>query len=823
MEQKQKIKPLIPKPLRPYVRRLIQPSPEITDRETRTMARTLAIFTFFSLIVYFIPFSIHLIFHTVHPLALRVYFWLSTVVVFITYLLSRSRHPKIGAWLLLITLSIGAPLSAIVFPTSEQLHILYRFMWSSAGLILGALFLSLGEFGLLVLINLGALTASWLLSERPVWFHTLLNSMLAEIVLLLAIAGSRRRQMRELLESENRFRELFESTLDALAIHDGERILAVNPAFETMFRVRAEDAIGRPPIDFVAPQARDEAYEAFLKSTQSPTNVVQSLGMRNDGTIFHAEAHMASVTYEGRRVYAISVRDISQRVAAHEALKAERNFLKQVMDAVSEPFFVLDANTHEILLANKAATPPNENGQEDQPLHCYQLSHHRETPCTHDANIKCLLEEVKQTGQSSRVEHVHFRHDGSTYIAAVHGYPLYDNEGKLSKVVIYTVDITRRKQAEERLRKLERAVEHSAHTIVITDNQGVIEYVNPAFTRVTGYTPEEALGRTPSILKSGKHPKSFYQNLWNTILKGEVFRGELINRRKSGELYWERISIAPVKDENGKVSHFVAVKEDITERKRLEEALQKARDEALQASKLKTQLLGNVSHDMRTPLGGIVGYTEMLLEEAFGPINDKQRQALMRIFQSTQQLIDFTNGLLNQAELESGRIRLHINEFDPRELLKVIPASAAIAEAKGVRVHTEIDPALPQKVSGDPYWIKQILANLLSNAVKFTEEGDIWIRLRAIDHEHWAIEVEDTGPGIPAEAQQHIFEPFRQADGSPTRRYKGSGLGLSIVSQLVALMDGEIQLESEVGKGSKFTVILPRQISPKEKQEEQNV
>ncbi len=795
--------------LRPYVRRLIQPSDALIKREDRALARMLSIFTLFALIVFFIPTSIHLYFHSVHPLSLRIYFWISTIIVAISYALSRTRHPKAGAWLLLVTLSVGAPLSAIVLPSSDQLHILYRFMWSSAGLILGALFLSLGEFGLLILINFFATTVGWLLSAKPTWFPVLITSMTAEIILLLAIAGSRRRQMRELLESENRFRELFESTLDALVIHDGERILAVNPAFERMFRIRAEDAIGRAPIEFVAPEAHDMAYDAFVQSASSPTGTVQSLAMRNDGTIFHAEAHMAPVTYEGRRVHAISVRDISQRVAAHEALKAERNFLKQVMDAVSEPFFVLDANTHEILLANKAASPET-NGE--QPKYCYQLSHHRDAPCDEKkSNVKCLLEEVRRTGQSSRVEHVHFRSDGSTYIAAVHGYPLFDKEGKLDKVVIYTVDITRRKEAEERLRKLERAVEHSAHTIVITDKLGTIEYVNPAFTRVTGYTAEEAIGQNPRILKSGKHPRSFYQNLWNTILKGNVFRGEMVNRRKNGELYWERISIAPVKNEKDEITHFVAVKEDVTERKRLEEALQKARDEALQASKLKTQLLGNVSHDMRTPLGGIVGYTEMLLEEAFGPINEKQRQALMRIFQSTQQLIDFTNDLLNQAELESGRIRLNISEFDPRELLKVIPSSAAIAEAKGVHVHTEIDPQLPERVTGDPYWLRQILANLLSNAVKFTEEGDIWVRLRAEDGDRWAIEVEDTGPGIPENAQKHIFEPFRQVDGSPTRRHKGSGLGLSIVKQLVDLMHGEIQLESELGKGSKFTVILPRQ------------
>ena len=544
-------------------------------------------------------------------------------------------------------------------------------------------------------------------------------------------------------------------------------------------------------------------------------------------------------------------------------------------------------------------------------------------------------------GKVWKGEVINRRKDGSLYWENETISPVRDEEGNITHFVAIKEDVSAQKAAEEQIRKLEQAVEQSANAIVITNKKGTIEYVNPAFTRLTGYTYEEAIGQNPRILKSGKHPKTFYTNLWRTVLSGKVWNSEIINKRKDGSLYWERMIITPVKNAEGEITHFIAIKEDITrqkedrerirllqesveqsntaifivaangtieyanaaalqftgysrdeligasadmltrteanlplipsfsehirqrkpwkntlllqrkdgssrwaivniapiigeenpnliestptpvrfvmsaaditERKRLEEALRKANEELTQANQFKTQLLGNVSHDMRTPLGGIIGYTEMLLDEALGPVTEEQRHALKRIFQSAQQLVEFTSDLLNQAELESGRLRLHIRLFSPRDLLKVVPSAEALAEAKGLHVHTELAPNIPEQVYGDPYWLRQIVANLLSNAVKFTEKGDIWLRIYGTEGERWVIEVEDTGIGIPPEAQEHIFEAFRQVDGSPTRRQKGSGLGLSIVKRLVELMHGTIELESTPGKGSKFTVILPCQ------------
>lgn len=402
---------------------------------------------------------------------------------------------------------------------------------------------------------------------------------------------------------------------------------------------------------------------------------------------------------------------------------------------------------------------------------------------------------------------------------------MYNNSGKATGKVIVLHDTTALKQAETalresnlrltdqnlELRKLTRAVEQSASTILITDLKGNIEYVNPAFSQISGYTRQEVIGRNPRLLKSGRHPPEMYKELWETINGGRVWQGELANRKKSGEIYWEAVTISPVADEAGRIRHFVAVKDDITLRKQAEEALARAHEQALEAGRLKTQLLANVSHDMRTPLNVILGRAEMLQGGVHGPLAKGQDTAVEAIINSTYLALAFVNNLLGQAQIESGRVVLNSQTFAPAELLETIQSTAGtMAQAKGLKLTGSVAPDLPSTLRGDPYWLKQILSNLVSNAVKFTERGTVDVRLFLADENHWAMQVSDTGCGIPASAQEYIFEPFRQADGMPSRlRSTGSGLGLSIVQQLTTLMGGQVKLTSEVEQGSTFTIYLP--------------
>ncbi|HMR62855.1 MAG TPA: ATP-binding protein [Anaerolineae bacterium] len=252
------------------------------------------------------------------------------------------------------------------------------------------------------------------------------------------------------------------------------------------------------------------------------------------------------------------------------------------------------------------------------------------------------------------------------------------------------------------------------------------------------------------------------------------------------------------------------LEQNIVELQQIRDELATARDQALQASYLKSQILARVSHELRTPLNAIQGYVELLHNGIFGQLTAKQLDAVTNVIDSTHYLADLVNELLDQAQLEVGAVKLNQVAFDPVRVLGQVSARVSVlAEAKGLQFLMVTDPQLPDLVVGDPQRLQQVLVNLTSNAIKFTKAGQIKVSLLRAGLDRWAMQVEDTGLGIPVEAKAYIFEPFWQVDGSVTREHNGTGLGLSIVKQLVELMRGEIQLQSKVGQGTTFTVFLP--------------
>jgi signal transduction histidine kinase len=282
--------------------------------------------------------------------------------------------------------------------------------------------------------------------------------------------------------------------------------------------------------------------------------------------------------------------------------------------------------------------------------------------------------------------------------------------------------------------------------------------------------------------------------------------------RANGEVIWVRDSGRVEKDAVRQSLIVYGLVSDITERKEAEAVVALARDQALETSRLKTELLSKVSHELRTPLGAILGFAELLEAGVYGPLSDKQQQVTIRIIDSTQYLTTLVNELLDQAQLEAGRLKLNIQPFAPANLVDdILVKMGVLARAKGLSLTSDIAADVPSALWGDTARLQQILVNLVSNAIKFTSVGAVRVQLYRPDTGHWALQVSDTGSGIPAEAQAYIFEPFRQVDGSITRPHPGTGLGLSIVKQLTTLMGGEITLKSEIGQGSTFTISLPLQ------------
>ncbi|MEW6238860.1 MAG: response regulator [Candidatus Omnitrophota bacterium] len=396
------------------------------------------------------------------------------------------------------------------------------------------------------------------------------------------------------------------------------------------------------------------------------------------------------------------------------------------------------------------------------------------------------------------------RINGLTFSGIFHFTPEFNS------VRLYAHDITERKKAEEEVGILSRAVEQSPAALVITDIKGNIEYANPKFFRLTGYDPREIIGQNPRLLKSGVHSREFYEELWSTILSGNDWRGEICNKKKNGELYWVDASISPFRNSLGEITHFLSVKEEITERKEMEAFLKQAKEKAEEATRAKSDFLANMSHEIRTPMNGIIGMTELLLET---PLNEAQKEYASKILASMESLMTIINDILDFSKIEAGKLSLESTPFDLEKVVEeVINLFRLPAIQKNVELIVHYGAQAPNIFIGDPGRIRQILVNLTGNAVKFTRQGSVLLDVRSQEllpeKERLHFSIQDTGIGIPSDKLNVVFDKFSQADSSTTRMFGGTGLGLSICKHLVEIMGGSIEVFSELGKGTTFAFSL---------------
>lgn len=384
-------------------------------------------------------------------------------------------------------------------------------------------------------------------------------------------------------------------------------------------------------------------------------------------------------------------------------------------------------------------------------------------------------------------------------------------------------DVSEAKRAEEQIRKLSLAVEQSPESIVITDLEASIEYVNEAFVRNTGYSREEAIGQNPRILQSGKTPRASYDTLWQALSSGHSAQLEMINKRKDGSEYTELAIITPIRQADGQVTHYVAVKTDITEQKRAAEELEQHRHHledmvairtqelkeskavAEEANAAKSAFVANMSHEIRTPLNAIVGLTHLLLRTSSDPM---QRAKLEKIVAASRHLLAVINDILDFSKIEASKLRLSVSDFAFERMLdNVISMIGSRLRDKRLEFVEDRD-GLPPVLVGDSTRLAQALLNYLSNAVKFTERGRITLRLSKIEESASELlvrfEVTDTGIGIEPEKLSELFTAFEQANATTARRYGGTGLGLAITKRLASLMGGEAGAQSVPGVGSTF-------------------
>ncbi len=406
------------------------------------------------------------------------------------------------------------------------------------------------------------------------------------------------------------------------------------------------------------------------------------------------------------------------------------------------------------------------------------------------------------------LENWNMHKDGHRVCLLTSGFPIFDESDNLTGYRGVDKDITTRKLAEEEIRKLSRAIEQSPVSVIITDLQGNITYANEAVNKYTGYSEKELIGENPGIFGSGETPGETYKILWETILSGKEWRGELLNRKKSGELYWESAAISPIVNEKGEMTHFLAIKEDITERKKLNSDLLEAKLKAESSDRLKTAFLNNISHEVRTPLNGILGFSEIIAQP---DLPQEEKAAYLEILnESSERLLDTITNYMDISLIVSGNLSVRSRPFDLSPLLdRVYMKILHRGKGKNLEFIKQFSPDNEARLSTDEELLEKILIHLLDNSLKFTSSGSITLGWYYPDESEVELFVKDTGSGIDPKAQNSVFQIFMQEDLASTRGYEGSGLGLSIAKGLVDLMGGRIRMESRKGSGSSFFITFP--------------
>jgi PAS domain S-box-containing protein len=444
-----------------------------------------------------------------------------------------------------------------------------------------------------------------------------------------------------------------------------------------------------------------------------------------------------------------------------------------------------------------------------------------------------FIEFLKRGERMEHFESIRLHKDGSHRDVSLTISPLIDGTGEVVGASKIVRDITAVKQSQTQLRDITNALNHTA-IVAITDVRGTITFANDKFCEISKYSYEELIGQNHRILNAGYHPHDFFVEMWKAIASGKIWRGEIKNRAKDGDCYWVDTTIIPFIDEWGKPYQYLAIRQDITDRKSNETKL-------IQAIRLKDEFLANMSHELRTPLNAILGMSESLQEQVLGTINEHQADAISTIEKSGEHLLSLINDILDLSKIESGKLELDIEKASIEQLCK---ASLTFVKQQAFKKRIQLNVKLPQDLEGillDQRRMRQVLINLLTNAVKFTPTGgkvtlEVYYEpieldfvenqsLSAIlqpssndgkyadcileDRRYLCFSVIDTGIGISRVDQERLFQPFVQIDSKLNREYEGTGLGLALVKQIVELHGGNVRLRSELNEGSCFTVRLP--------------
>ncbi|MGD0093673.1 MAG: PAS domain S-box protein [Planctomycetota bacterium] len=624
-------------------------------------------------------------------------------------------------------------------------------------------------------------------------------------------AEHRKRQQTEqsLRDSEARYRRLFEAAKDGILILDAETgtILDVNPFLTELLRFSREAFIGKKiwEMGFVKDIVTNEASLAELQQKEYVRYEDISLET-GDGRRIEVEFVSNVYLVNQRKVIQCSIRDITERKRAKEALRGSEAEFRAMFEMASIGMGQADPHTGQLLRVNqKMCAITGYSADELLKMRIAELTH----PADRQKDWDAFQRVVRGEAPDYRMEKRYTRKDGTVAWVNVNMTVIRDAAGQPVRTMATIEDITERKRTEESLTRLAMAVEQAAEAVVITDANATILYVNPAFEKISGYTRAEALGQNPRILKSGKQDAEFYRRMWDTLGRGVVWHGRLINKKKDGTLYEENVTISPVRDTTGRIVNYISLQLDVTHEAQLETQLR-------QALKMEAvgRLAGGMAHDFNNILSVVLGYSLMALGEmaADDPLR-KKLEAVVRAGERgaalTRQLLIFSRKQVVQPKVLG--LNPLVTDFE-KMLRRLI--------GEDIKVTLALAPDAGH-IRADPGHIEQVIMNLCVNARDaMPKGGKLLIETANVTLDeayarvhpdvgpglHVMLAVSDTGSGMSSEVLSHLFEPFF----TTKELGKGTGLGLSVVYGIVKQSGGSIAVYSEVGQGTTFKVYLPR-------------
>ncbi|MDT8405917.1 MAG: PAS domain S-box protein [Methylococcales bacterium] len=672
-------------------------------------------------------------------------------------------------------------------------------------------------------------------SLAQVWrdYHYTIVGLLAALTLIVGLLlmtfqhAQRLHKARTLLARSHQQLQTERLWLESLLDHIPGLVFFKNPdgaftfcnrGLEALLECPRQQVMGKTDEDFFTPEQAEQfrAHDQQVMSGAAALNNEEWITVADTGPrlFYTSKVAIRDALGQVQGVLGIS-QDITELRQAQQALQLRELDYRSAIETSPDGFLMVDSQGY-ILQVNQAYC--RLSGYQAEAL----VGRHIATLDVDDEQaVNIQMERIKSCGQI-HFERRHLSRDGGTWLADVMVSYVPAHGGRF---YCFLRDMTEQKQLAEQMRILSLAVEQSPASIVITDLDARIEYVNQAFQNNTGYSFEEVRGKNPRILQSGKTAAHQYDTLWTNLVNGKPWHGELLNRRKDGSEYIELAHMAPVRQANGAISHYLGIKQDITEQKRIEQELQQYREHleervrrrteeleqerqrAEAANQAKSIFLANMSHEIRTPMNAIVGFSHLLAQET---AEAKTRERLAKIIDSGKHLLGIINDILDLSKIEAERLVL---EQQPFNLLSCVDHAISLMSermaAKGLQFSAELDDQLASLwLLGDSVRFNQIIINFLSNACKFTDQGQIVLRALLLSQNEQTVsvrlEVTDTGIGIAADQQQAIFEPFQQGDVNTGRLYGGTGLGLAISRRLARMMGGEVGVVSTVGQGSRF-------------------